>query len=123
VSLEKQSPCKVNLLLNILGRRADGFHELETLLYPLPVFDRLIFTRKGQGIQLSCSAPDLPTDAGNLVYRAAAAFLKIAQLTQASGGSAAQWMERAYAEISVTARLPQVVFELSSQIQLPHAMF
>ena len=35
VSLEKLSPCKVNLLLNILGQRADGFHELETVLYPI----------------------------------------------------------------------------------------
>ena len=50
VSLEKQSPCKVNLLLNILGKRADGFHELETVLYPIRVFDRLSFARTGQGI-------------------------------------------------------------------------
>jgi 4-diphosphocytidyl-2-C-methyl-D-erythritol kinase len=78
VSLEKQSPCKVNLLLNILGKRADGFHELETVLQPVRVFDRLSFTRAGQGIQLSCSAPGLPTDARNLVYRAAAMFLEAA---------------------------------------------
>ena len=78
VSLEKQSPCKVNLLLNILGRRADGFHELETVLHPVRVFDRLSFARAGQGIQLSCNAPGLPTDARNLVYRAAAVFLEAA---------------------------------------------
>jgi 4-diphosphocytidyl-2-C-methyl-D-erythritol kinase len=78
VSLEKQSPCKVNLLLNILGRRADGFHELETVFYPVKVFDRLTYARAGQGIQLSCSAPGLPTDARNLVYRAAALFLDAA---------------------------------------------
>lgn len=35
MSLEKPSPCKVNLLLNILGRRPDGFHELETLFHPV----------------------------------------------------------------------------------------
>ena len=50
MSLEKLSPCKVNLLLNILGRRADGFHELETILYPVRVFDRLSFARAGHGI-------------------------------------------------------------------------
>ena len=82
VSLEKQSPCKVNLLLNILGRRADGFHELETVLYPLPVFDRLIFSRIPRGIRLSCTVPGLPTDAGNLVHRAATAFLKAAGLKE-----------------------------------------
>jgi 4-diphosphocytidyl-2-C-methyl-D-erythritol kinase len=82
VSLEKLSPCKVNLLLNILGKRADGFHELETVLYPVRVFDRLIFARIGQGIQLSCNAPGLPTDARNLVHRAATAFLEAAKVKE-----------------------------------------
>ena len=76
--LEKQSPCKVNLLLNILGRRPDGFHELETVFYPVRVFDRLTFARQGQGVELRCTAPGLPTDARNLVHRAAALFLKTA---------------------------------------------
>jgi len=80
VSLEKPSPCKVNLLLNILGRRPDGFHELETVLHPVRVFDRLSFARAGQGIQLSCTAPGLPIDARNLVYRAAAMFLETAKI-------------------------------------------
>ena len=39
--LKKNSPCKVNLLLNILGKRADGFHELETVMHPVNVFDEL----------------------------------------------------------------------------------
>jgi 4-diphosphocytidyl-2-C-methyl-D-erythritol kinase len=82
VSLERSSPCKVNLLLNILGRRADGFHELETVLQPIQVFDRLTFARAGQGIQLSCTAPGLPTDARNLVYRAAAMFLETAKIKE-----------------------------------------
>jgi 4-diphosphocytidyl-2-C-methyl-D-erythritol kinase len=80
VTLEKLSPCKVNLLLNILGRRPDGFHELETVLYPIRVCDELILAREGQGIQLSCNAPGLPTDARNLVYRAAMMFLEAAQI-------------------------------------------
>jgi len=80
VSLEKQSPCKVNLLLNILGKRRDGYHELETVLQPVRVFDRISFQRAGQGVQLSCSAPGLPTDARNLVYRAAAMFLEAARV-------------------------------------------
>jgi 4-diphosphocytidyl-2-C-methyl-D-erythritol kinase len=75
-ALEKNSPCKVNLLLNILGRRADGFHELETVMQPVNLFDRLQFTRGGSGVQLTCSEPSLPTDSSNLVYRAAAAFLQ-----------------------------------------------
>ena len=78
MSLEKQSPCKVNLLLNILGRRPDGFHDLETVFYPVRVFDRLTFARQGQGIELRCSAPSLPADTRNLVHRAAALFLETA---------------------------------------------
>ena len=78
MALEKQSPCKVNLLLNILGKRPDGFHELETVIHPVPVYDRLTFERGGSGIQLTCNEPTLPTDSGNLVYRAADAFLKTA---------------------------------------------
>src|SRR5438128_1885718 len=76
MTLQKQSPCKVNLLLNILGKRADGFHELETVMYPIKVFDELSFARRGKGVQLTCSEPSLPTDSRNLVYRAAARFLE-----------------------------------------------
>jgi 4-diphosphocytidyl-2-C-methyl-D-erythritol kinase len=80
MQVELNSPCKVNFILNILGKRADGFHELETVMHPVPVFDRLTFARAPVGIQLSCDNPELPTDAGNLVYRAAEAFLKKARI-------------------------------------------
>lgn len=76
--LEKLSPCKVNLLLNVLGRRADGFHELETLLYPVRVCDRLVLETTSTGVQLECNLPALPTDARNLVHRAATMFLEAA---------------------------------------------
>jgi len=76
MSLEKKSPCKVNLILNILGKRADGFHELETVMHPVPVFDRLTFDRVTRGFHLTCSDPTLPTDAGNLVHRAATLFFQ-----------------------------------------------
>ncbi len=73
--LEKASPCKVNLLLNILGKRADGFHELETVLHPVQVCDHVRLERAGRGIQLTCNTPELPTDSRNLVYRAAEKYL------------------------------------------------
>lgn len=78
--LEKKSPCKVNLLLNILGKRADGFHELETVMQPVNLFDEITLERGGDGIQLSCNHSELPTDSKNLVYRAADAFLKLHNL-------------------------------------------
>ena len=69
--LEKDSPCKVNLLLNILGKRADGFHELETVMHPVRWCDHLRFSQGGNAVQLTCDEPELPTGAENLVYRAA----------------------------------------------------
>jgi 4-diphosphocytidyl-2-C-methyl-D-erythritol kinase len=80
-TLEKDSPCKVNLLLNILGKRPDGFHELETVFHPVKLFDRLSFTRGGAGVQLTCNDPALPVDATNLVHRAAVKFLAAARIS------------------------------------------
>jgi 4-diphosphocytidyl-2-C-methyl-D-erythritol kinase len=76
VTLTRLSPCKVNLLLNILGKRADGFHELETVMQPIPLCDEIRFERINDGVTLTCSEPTLPVDASNLVCRAAAAFFR-----------------------------------------------
>jgi 4-diphosphocytidyl-2-C-methyl-D-erythritol kinase len=70
----------VNLLLNILGRRPDGFHELETIMQPVPLCDTLTFVPVDNGIQLTCSESSLPTDSSNLVHRAATAFIATASL-------------------------------------------
>lgn len=80
MSLEKKSPCKVNLLLNILGKRPDGFHELETVMHPVNLCDELAFERAGDGVTLTCNDATLPTDARNLVHRAAASFLQAAEI-------------------------------------------
>jgi 4-diphosphocytidyl-2-C-methyl-D-erythritol kinase len=74
MGLQLQSPCKVNLILNILGKRQDGFHELETVMHPVPICDTLTLEKGGEGVELTCSSPELPCDASNLVYRAAEAF-------------------------------------------------
>jgi 4-diphosphocytidyl-2-C-methyl-D-erythritol kinase len=79
--LEKKSFCKVNLLLNILGRRADGFHELETVMQPVNFCDELVFERGGNEIKLSCSEKSLPVDSKNLVFRAAREFLASAKIS------------------------------------------
>jgi 4-diphosphocytidyl-2-C-methyl-D-erythritol kinase len=81
--LECLSPCKVNLLLNILGKRPDGFHELETILHPVSIFDRLeISTRAHPGIELTCNVPSLPVGPENLVFRAAEKFLSAARVKE-----------------------------------------
>ena len=71
------APAKVNLTLRVLGRRDDGFHEIETLMAPITLADRLqINLRNDCGIHLTCSDPSVPSDASNLAHRAAAAFAK-----------------------------------------------
>ena len=78
--LQKSSHCKVNLLLNILCRRADGFHELETVMQPVDFCDELEFERRGNRIELSCNDKNLPVNSKNLVFRAADSFLKSANI-------------------------------------------
>jgi len=62
---------KINWTLEILGKRADGYHELRTLLQTVSVADELIFELLEQGIEIVCDHPDVPCDETNLVYRAA----------------------------------------------------
>ena len=82
MTLERHSPCKVNLILNILGRRPDGFHELETVMMPVPLTDVLEFRRRPSGLSLTCNHPELPVDGGNLVFRAAEQFLAVAGISE-----------------------------------------
>ena len=77
----RQSPCKVNLLLNIRGKRADGYHELETIMQPVPLCDQITVARAASGLTLTCNQPALPVDASNLVHKAATAFLQAAGIT------------------------------------------
>lgn len=71
------APAKVNLTLQVLRRRDDGFHEIETLMAPITLADRLqISLRTDQSIHLKCTDASVPSDASNLAHRAAAAFSK-----------------------------------------------
>ena len=79
--LKKNSPGKVNLLLNILGKRPDGFHELETVMQPVNLCDRLTFERCGGAVELSCDGAALPVDSRNLVHRAATGFMQTAKIS------------------------------------------
>jgi 4-diphosphocytidyl-2-C-methyl-D-erythritol kinase len=84
------APAKVNLSLRVLHRRDDGFHQIDSLIAPLSLADLITLSElpdaQGQ-IQLSCSDPDLPTDADNLAYKAAELYLEHAP-HRAKGGLA-----------------------------------
>ncbi len=79
--LSRSSPCKINLLLNILGRRPDGFHELETLFLPLPLSDTLEIQPTEGEIELVCDRPDIPVDDRNLVIQGANAFREASEIS------------------------------------------
>jgi len=64
------APAKVNLFLRVLGKRADGFHELETIFQEIGLADELT-VESAPEIAMRCSEPRIPTDDRNLVMRAA----------------------------------------------------
>lgn len=65
-----RASAKVNLVLEVLGKRPDGYHELSTVMQAVDLFDRLTVEAAGT-ITLETSEPGLPTDDRNLVVRAA----------------------------------------------------
>ena len=73
--MEFLAPAKVNLSLRVLRRREDGFHEIETLMAPISIFDTLEIERRDSGgLAFTCSDPALPIDGSNLVVRAVDEF-------------------------------------------------
>lgn len=65
------SPAKINLYLRILGKRADGYHDLETVMVPLDFGDEIVCQLRPTGLTMECDHAGLPTDDRNLALRAA----------------------------------------------------
>jgi 4-diphosphocytidyl-2-C-methyl-D-erythritol kinase len=70
---------KVNLALEILGKRADGYHELATVMQTIDLADRLVLEDADE-LALTTTSPDVPADGGNLALRAAAALREAAKV-------------------------------------------
>jgi 4-diphosphocytidyl-2-C-methyl-D-erythritol kinase len=69
------APAKVNLFLEVLGKRPDGYHAIETLILAVDLFDTLEIRDDPAGrLSLACDPPGLPTGPGNLVWKAARAL-------------------------------------------------
>jgi len=82
------APAKVNLTLRILGKRTDGYHELDSVMQKVSLADTVILHRlEVPGIQLSCPDSDLPEDNSNLVWKAAETFLDASGLGNKCGVS------------------------------------
>lgn len=66
------APAKVNLFLEVLGKRPDGYHDIATLMVAVRLFDTLVFRQRSSGeIDLRCNRRDLPAGPDNLVVRVA----------------------------------------------------
>src|ERR1700687_4183253 len=65
-----RAPAKVNLYLEVLGKRPDGYHEIATLMVAIRLMDTLTF-KEEPDLRLECNRPELSTGPDNLVLRAA----------------------------------------------------
>jgi len=73
VGLSLFSPAKVNLFLRVLGRRADGYHNLASLFQAVDLGDHLTFSLFPKD-HLTCTDPTIPLDNSNLILKAANLF-------------------------------------------------
>jgi len=94
------APAKLNLWLEVLHRRADGFHELDTGMVAIELFDRVqLAPAPARGVRLSLAGPhasaDVPAGAENLVVRAVEQALARAERLGAAAGGADIMLEKA----------------------------
>jgi len=73
------APAKVNLFFSIVGRRADGYHDVHTILQAIGLRDRLEFWHTRGSITLECSDPRVPCDESNLCVKAAQMMQRLAR--------------------------------------------
>src|ERR1043166_3879923 len=77
------APAKVNLSLRVLGRRGDGFHEIETVIAPISLCDEIKIQRRSgkQEVVFHCHDPSLPKGEDNIVVRAVNLFFEEMKIT------------------------------------------
>ena len=73
---------KINLALEVLGKRPDGYHEVAMIMQSVSLHDTLILSLQESDITLICDRPELPCDHSNLAYRAAELLRREVGVTQ-----------------------------------------
>jgi 4-diphosphocytidyl-2-C-methyl-D-erythritol kinase len=74
---------KINLGLDVVRRREDGYHEVRMIMQTIHLFDRLDISKtKEPGIQIQCNLPFVPTNESNLVYKAAKMLMEEFNITE-----------------------------------------
>ena len=81
--IERKAYAKINLGLDVLRRRADGYHEVKMVMQTVDIWDRLTFTKKDQpGVELSVGDAALPVGKDNLICRAAELLMREKKIDQ-----------------------------------------
>ena len=95
-SVVVRCPAKLNLFLEVVGRRDDGYHDIDTVMQAIDLADVLEIAPRADGeLVLVCSDPGLPTDERNLVVRAAVA---LREATGHGGGATMRLTKRVPSE-------------------------
>jgi len=71
-----KTPAKINLCLVVLGKRPDGYHEVEMLIQMVGLYDEVTVARGGRGITVQCDNSVVPSGEGNIAWKAADSMLK-----------------------------------------------
>jgi 4-diphosphocytidyl-2-C-methyl-D-erythritol kinase len=72
-----RSPAKINLCLSVLGKRPDGYHEVEMLMQMVGLYDEVTVALGGSGISVTCDNTRVPSGENNIAWKAAAEMLKV----------------------------------------------
>jgi len=70
------APAKLNIFLEVFGRRADGFHDIRTVMVPVSVYDEVTVETGRCGIEVEADDPGVPADGRNTCWRAAELFME-----------------------------------------------
>ena len=74
--IELRAHGKINLSLDVLGRRNDGYHEVKMIMHTVALHDGIFIKKERErGIRMECNLPSLPTNEENLMVRAAKAIM------------------------------------------------
>ena len=80
--IEIDSYSKINLTLNILAKRQDGYHDIETIMQSINLADRIFIKEEKEEIKIKCSHPLVPVDSQSLTYRSAEKILRRYRITR-----------------------------------------
>lgn len=73
-----RSPAKINLCLSVLGKRSDGYHDVEMLMQMVGLYDEVTVSLGGNGVSVTCDQSAVPTGEKNIAWKAATEMLRAA---------------------------------------------